>query len=463
LQTIPATAQKWLGEHADTYRIRRYVPEEPMQLNEGQGPLPSEPQAPGWAALPWLKTALGRRPRVWVIVLLVCVLPLVGWQIGRYVWAESHSRRAEEALARSLRVKGSAPLDEAREHLACCLKVWPNQARLHFLMARAARRAGDFEGAARHLRRAEQLGWVVEAIDLEKALAAVQQGDLEGREPVLASFVQRNHPDRLLILEALVQGCRRTYQLPRGLAYLDTWLEAQPDSIRALLWRGELLLLAGRNREALADYQKAIEVDPEESEARLKAGELLLASHQPGDALPHFTEVLQRHPEQADALLGLARCHAERGDTTEAVKLLDRLLSQQPEQAMALTERGKIALAVGSPLDAEQWLRHAARIAPFERDTLYNLACCLTQNGHGQEAEECLARLKRIDEDRKRMDELKAAIVADPHNADLRYEMGCILLRNRQDQEGTRWLRSALREQPGHAAARQALEESARR
>jgi tetratricopeptide (TPR) repeat protein len=461
LQGITAAAEKWLAEHAATYRIRRYVPEEPMPSDADQGPPPSEPEAPSRGVMPWLATAL-RRPWVWLAAVLVCVLAVVGYQIARQVWAEIHSRGAEEALARSLLVKGSGPLAEARDHLACCLKVWPNHARLHFLSARAARRAGDQDDAARHLRRAEQLGWVVEAIDLEKALSAVQQGDLDRLEPLLASFVERNHPDRLLILEALVQGCRRNYQLPRGLAYLDAWLEAQPESVRALLWRAELLLLAGRNQDALADYRRAIQLDPQEDEARLKAGELLLAAHQPGDALPHFTELLRRQPDQGDALLGLARCHAERGETAEAVKLLDRLLSLQPEHAAALAERGKIALDGGNPLDAEQWLRGAARIAPFERETLYNLGRCLAQNGNAREAEECLGRVKRIDEDRKRLDELKTAIMAAPHNADLRCEMGLILLRNGQDQEAARWLRSALREQPGHAAARQALEQAAR-
>jgi hypothetical protein len=37
--------------------------------------------------------------------------------------------------------------------------------------------------------------------------------------------------------------------------------------------------------------------------------------------------------------------------------------------------------------------------------------------------------------------------------------MGVILLRNSQDKEGVRWLESALREQPGYGAARQALED----
>jgi Flp pilus assembly protein TadD len=153
----------------------------------------------------------------------------------------------------------------------------------------------------------------------------------------------------------------------------------------------------------------------------------------------------------------------EKGDTAEAVNLLDRLLSSQPEHGGALAERGKIALDAGNPVDAEEWLRRAARVAPFERETLYNLYRCLTRNGHTKEAEECLARIQRIDEDRKRLDELKTAVMAAPHDASLRCEMGVVLLRNGQDKEGVRWLQSALHEQPGHDAARQALEDYYRR
>ncbi|HEV3256700.1 MAG TPA: tetratricopeptide repeat protein [Gemmataceae bacterium] len=463
VQGTAAAAEKWLGNHAATYRIRRYVPEESMPSNEDQGPPAAEQRTWGGPVVRGIETAIRRRPWMWLSGALVCVLAVVGCAIYRQVWAEIHYRRAEEALTRSVRSKGPAPLAEARNHLACCLKVWPNNPRVNFLMAQAARRAGDPDEAARCLRRAEQLGWVAEAIDLEKALAAVQQGDLERLEPVLASFVQRDHPDKLLILEALVQGSRRTYQLARALAYLDTWLGFQPDSVRALVWRGETLLLVGRNQDALADYRKAIELDPQEDEARLKVAELFLAAHQPDEASTHFTELLHRHPDQCDALLGLARCRVEEGNTAEAVDLLDQLLSLQPEHGGALAERGKIALDAGSPVDAEEWLRRAARVAPFERETLYNLYRCLTRNGHTREAEDCLARIQRIDKDRKRLDELKTAVMAAPHDASLRCEMGVILLRNGQDKEGVRWIQSALHEQPGYDAARQALEDYYRR
>jgi tetratricopeptide (TPR) repeat protein len=463
LPGVAAAVEKWLADHAATYRIRRYVPEEPMPVKADQGPPSPEEQPGGGPVVRGIGSAIRRHPWLWLCGVLGLVLAVAGYLIYRQVWAEIHCRRAEEALARSLRVKGPAPLAEARSELACCLRVWPDNGRVHFLMAQAARRAGDLDEAARCLRRAEQAGWVVEAIDLEKTLAGVQQGDLERVEPVLVSFVQRDHPDKLLILEALAQGCRRTYQLPHALAHLDAWLGAQPDSVRALLWRGETLLLVGRDRDALADYRRAVELDPQEDEARLKVAELCLVFHQPEEASTHFTELLKRHPDQGEALLGLARCRAEQGDTAGAVTLLDRLLSLQPEHAGALAERGKIALEAGSPADAERWLRKAAGVAPFERETLYALYRSLTANGHTREAEECLDRIRRIDEDRKRLDELRTAIMTSPRDASLRREMGLILLRNGQDKEGVRWLESALREQPGDGAARQALEDHHRR
>jgi tetratricopeptide (TPR) repeat protein len=458
-----AAAEKWVADHTATYRIRRYVPEEAMPAQADQGPPSPENRTRGGAVVRGIETAVRRRPWLWLCGVLGCVLAVAGYAIYRQVWAEIHCRRAEEALARSLRVRGPAPLAEARGHLACCLRLWPNSGRVHFLMAQAARRAGDLDDAARSLRRAEQAGWVVEAIELEKTLAAVQQGDLDRAEPVLLSFVQRDHPDKLLILEALAQGCRRTYQLPRALAHLDTWLGAQPDSVRALVWRGETWLLLGRSRDALADYRKAVEVEPQEDEARLKVAELLLGFHQPEEASTHFTELLKRHPDRGEALFGLARCRAEQGDTAGAVKLLDRLLSLQPEHPGALTERGKIALDAGSPQDAEQWLRKADGVAPFEHETLYTLGRCLRANGHTREAEECQARIRRVEEDRKRLDELRIGIMTAPHDASLRCEMGLILLRNGQDKEGVRWLESVLREHPGYSTARQALEDHYRR
>jgi tetratricopeptide (TPR) repeat protein len=463
LPEVTAAARKWLDQNADTYRIQAYVPDDSMPVEEDPGPPSSEEQPGPGGLLHMVDTAIRRRPWILLLAGVLALLAVLGWLIARQVRGEIQRRRAEEAVALSLRLPGRGPLLEARKHLASCLKLSPKQARLHFLMAQVARRAGDLDEASQHLRQAEQLGWVPEAIELERGLSTVQQGDLERLEPVLASFIERDHPDKLLILEALVQGCRRSYRLPRALAWLEKWLKFQPDNVRALLWRGETLILLGKNQEALEAYQEAIALAPEEDEIRLKLAELYLVLHQVEDAQVHFQELLKHRPDQPEALLGLARCHAEKGNTTEAATLLDRLLALEPNHASALAEHGRIALDSNRLEEAEKWLRQAVKAAPFERTPLYHLTLCLTRNSKKEEAEECQAQIKRIDEDRKRLDELKSAIMVSPRDASLRCEMGVILLRNGQDKEGVRWLESALREDPGDEPARKALDDHARR
>jgi predicted Zn-dependent protease len=364
--------------------------------------------------------------------------------------AEGHLRQSEHTQRR-------AHLTQARADLARCLDVWPDSGEVHFLAARTARRLGDAGGAARHLDRAEELGWVAEAVDLERALLRAQQGDLGPVEGGLLSFVERDHPDRTLILEALVQGYLGDYQLRRALHCLDLWLQAQPENTQALLWRAEVRRLVGRRDDALADYQRAVELDSEEDEGRAKLAELLLACHQAQRALDHFTRLGERKPGDRAVLLGLARCQAELGRREEAVRLLDELLSAEPGDAAALAERGKLALAEGQPAEAERWLRRSLALAPFERETIYHLYRSLQSQERAREAGELLRRMECIDRDREQLDRLKRAVLSAPHDPGLRCEMGRILLRNGQDREGRRWLEGALRQDPGHAPAHAAL------
>ena len=63
--------------------------------------------------------------------------------------------------------------------------------------------------------------------------------------------------------------------------------------------------------------------------------------------------------------------------------------------------------------------------------------------------------------DLDRLDELTRQISIAPHNADLRFEAGQIMLRNGQETEGLRWLASALQEDPSHAAAMAEYQEHA--
>lgn len=386
------------------------------------------------------------------------LLALAGGSFGiraviHTVRAASHARAAEGYLKQSERRQWRVNLTLAREELIYCRQISPDDAWFHFLAARTARRLDDTDEAERLLHRAAQLGWVQEAIDLERALAQAQRGDLNPIEGVLVSFVARDHPDKALILEALSRGYLASYRLHRALTCLDSWLDFQPDNTQALLWRGQTRLLLDRRDDALADYRRVLEADAEDEESCRKLAELLLAAHRASQALPYFLRWQQSQPNDPEALLGLAQCQEELAQTDEAIALLDRLLLAEPRHAAALALRGKLSLDAGRIIEAESWLRKSVDLAPRERAAVYSLYRCLQAQDRQAEARHCLATLEDIDADLARLDRLKRALQKAPHDASLRCEMGRILLRNHQEREALRWLASALKEDPHLAAA----------
>jgi tetratricopeptide (TPR) repeat protein len=390
-----------------------------------------------------------------LVLLIGTLLLLIG--LGSYSGVQA--LRAEYHLAAARKALEQADLRSARAHLALCLALAPKSAEAHFLAAQAARRSGNYEEAEQYLNDCEKLGLSREAITLERALSRAQRGDLAQVEEYLLSGINKDQPEAILILEALTQGYLRTYRLADALHCLDLWLQRQPDNVRALLWRGEAKERRNSNVEAVAAYQRAIEVEPENDNARLHLAQALVRADRAEEAQVQFEQLQQRRPGDAEILLGLARCRRSLGKTDEARPFLDRVLAGEPNHAEALSERGKLELQSGQLDAAELWLRRAVAKSPYDRDTLYNLYQCLLQRGHDAEAKECLEKVEKIAADRQRLAELTRQITASPKDPALRYEAGLLCLRNGQEQEGVRWLLSALREDWGHRPTHQALAE----
>jgi tetratricopeptide (TPR) repeat protein len=388
--------------------------------------------------------------------MLVAVVALalsagVGYLVYRQVSAGQHRRAAEQALAQG-------ELSQARAHLALCLEVWPNSGEIHFLAARAARRDGAYDEALRHLDACQRLGWPAEAIELERALLAAEQGQPNSVEGYLLACVHKDHPDAVLILEALARGYLKSFQLMRALECLDLWLYRQPDAVQALVWRGEVLEHLDRFDAALDDLRRAVRLAPEHEDARLRLARLLARARQPEEALPHYEYLYEHRPGDGEVLLGLASCQRRAGNREDARQMLDLLLTVQPGNAQALSERGQLALEADQPAEAEKWLRRAVAVAPYEREAVYALSQCLfKQKGKDVEAQQWLARLQRIDADLKRMTEVMQRIHRSPRDPSLRAEAGLLLIQNGQEKEGLRWLQSALRLDAHNQPARQAL------
>src|SRR5262249_12935486 len=150
-------------------------------------------------------------------------------------------------------------------------------------------------------------------IDLERALARAQRGELARVEDYLLSGANKDQPEAVLILEALTQGYLKTHRLLDASHCLDLWLQHQPNNVRALVWRGEVKERRNSNAEAIVAYRRAVELEPDNEDVRLHLAQALIRSDQAEEAQVQFEQLQHRQPENSEVLLGLAHCRRSLG------------------------------------------------------------------------------------------------------------------------------------------------------
>jgi tetratricopeptide (TPR) repeat protein len=382
--------------------------------------------------------------------------------------------------------------------------------------ARAARRAGNWAEAERCLKECERLKGPAQAVALEHKLLAAQRGDLAGVAKELVAAVRKDHPDAVLILEALAQGYHEVCRPFEEYRTLEEWRRRKPDDPQVLYRLGRVIEQRARvhnknwnigpDARPLECYRRAVKADPKYDAARLSLAEGLLEQNHADEALEHFKRLRERRPTDPAPVLGLARCEILLGRTEEGTKLLDRLLADYPRDAQALAERGKVALQEGQAAKAEGLLRRALAQAPSDSQATFSLHQCLLLAGKREEAAATLARYESLQTYRERLNNclkvadrgpqdlasrpeagmillppgeeaadrgrlagsegavrhyllpfVEEAADRGPQDPAPRAEAGMILLRLGEEKEGLRWLRSALRVDPKHKPTHRAL------
>jgi tetratricopeptide (TPR) repeat protein len=390
----------------------------------------------------------------WRSLAVVLLLALIGLGLGlgsAHLTALYHLRAARSALERY-------HSDEAQEHLMASMRLWPENGEALFLAARAARRLGTLEEAESFLDQAQQVRGQDADVVLERVLLDVQRGEVDRLASYCRALVDRNHPAAPLVLEAMARGYTNLYRLQEAEACLRLWDERQPDNPQAAFLQGLIHDQRTRLFDAVASYRRAVELNPGYTDARLRLCGRLLDIGQGAEALPHLEHLGRRRPNNPVVQVYLARCKDMLGRQGEAEKILDDLLARQPTFAPALAERGTLAVRSGQLEEGERWLRQASKQDPGDFQIHYQLYQCLERRGKADEARALQPRLKEIEDDIQRIQEIVGVrMQQSPHNADLHYEAGMISLRAGAAKEGLRWLQSALRENPRHVAAHKAL------
>src|SRR5205823_6566590 len=170
---------------------------------------------------------------------------------------------------------------------------------------------------------AERRGADPEGVTLEGYLLELRKGNFPpGVEPLLWHRVDAGHPQSADVLEALGQAYLHAYRLSEARLCADRWVERQPDSSRALYFRGLVHESMQAMSQAGQDYRQALQLGPSSQVVRLRLAEWCLAQNQPSEAVRHFQALYEQDPGRPAFRLGLARALRQTGDSGRAGPLL---------------------------------------------------------------------------------------------------------------------------------------------
>jgi tetratricopeptide (TPR) repeat protein len=232
-----------------------------------------------------------------------------------------------------------------------------------------------------------------------------------------------------------------------AIAEYQAALRIDPDYVDAHNNLGNALSqISGRLPDAIAEYQAALRVNPDSAEAHNNLGNAL--SQIPGrlpDAMAEYQAALRINPDYADAHYDLGKSLSQiPGRLPDAMAEYRATLRIDPDYAAAHNNMGNSLLQIPGRLpDAIAEYQAALRIDPDYADAHYNLGVSLSQiPGRSPDA----------------MAEYQAALRINPDDADAHYNLGRLLMNiPGRNQDAISHLEAALRIRPDFVQAREIL------
>jgi tetratricopeptide (TPR) repeat protein len=310
--------------------------------------------------------------RRWLRVFVTAVSLAVIGGVGTFVIYPQCRAQWDWHKARQAFQDGELP--QAQALLEQCLRTWPGSGEAHFLLARTMRRQGDFTGARRHLQAARRNDWAISALDLEYKLIQAQSGGVRAAEAALLEYVEADHPESPLILEALIQGYLQNNLLSDAYRWCTAWMTGHAGQWQPHYWRGLVLERGLKLALAADDYQAALALRPGHRETRHRLAQILLRIGKFEEALPHFEAYLRDQPDDPVAVVGCARCLRALARGDEARELAERWLERSEGSAPLLVLLGQLESDRDRPAEALAWLRRAEALTPADRELLQTLA-----------------------------------------------------------------------------------------
>lgn len=321
-------------------------------------------------------------------------------------------------------------LDAGLGYLQQGAAAHPDDPHLSLQLAAGYLAAGRMDRAVALLENLEVQGDAAYRRDVLLLTAKIRSGDREAALAQAERFVDAHANDGLA--HSIIGGL----QLARGermaaRAHFEKAVQLAPQNPAALLNLGKLELLEGnleaaeRNLEAalalkpghpallVASAQLALARDdvpgaikwlekarsenPGAIEPRVLLGQYYLAQRDFAAAQQAALEANQLAPDDPAALNILGLTLTASGRATDGVSTLESLAARQPESAQYRFSLARAYLASGKNADALASAREAVRLDEKFLPAQALLAALLAEQGEVKEAQQVLARMKRID------------------------------------------------------------------
>lgn len=229
----------------------------------------------------------------------------------------------------------------------------PDKAVYHKYLGQSYLRAGEYEPAAMSLEK---------AVELDSAILSYTN-----------------------IAEDLSEVYSRLGMHEKGLEITNRALSKNPKA-SSFLDRGNANAKAGRYREAIADFSKAIDIYPASIDAFMNRGHAFMDLGEFGSAVADFNRAIELDSNYIDAYNNRGYLHSLRGDYAAAVRDYDKILELNPNHAFAYNNRGFARFKLGDTQQALADINKSIGLAPQNSYAFKNRALINIELGNMVEA-----------------------------------------------------------------------------
>jgi adenylate cyclase len=161
-------------------------------------------------------------------------------------------------------------------------------------------------------------------------------------------------------------------------------VEINPDLAIPYCIKANYLDGEGRNQEAEEHIRKALELDPDSWEVNHEAARLLFRHGQARDSIPFFNKSASLIESDWRSPMMLMTCYQSLGDNDgllaaakTTLERTEKIVARDPTNVSALAGGAGALIRLGDDQRAREWVQRALLLDPDNLNMRYNLACTL--------------------------------------------------------------------------------------